>query len=85
MALGSVIVFVIHFSGEAIVAGNQQAVKSLLEVFEWLFEYILEKIGSEASSDVGGEGTHFIIYTLYALSMSVRLVHGVHCGNNKML
>ena len=42
-------------SGEAIVAGDRPAIKSLLEVFKWLFEYILERIGNDSLSSFPGQ------------------------------
>ncbi|ELU06850.1 hypothetical protein CAPTEDRAFT_228536 [Capitella teleta] len=41
-----------HITGDAIVAGDHTAIANLLDVFSGLLEYMLDKIGSDASSVV---------------------------------
>jgi centrosomal protein CEP95 len=39
-----------HITGEAVVNGDPTAIANLLDVFSGLLEYMLDKIGSDASS-----------------------------------
>ena len=40
-----------HISGQAIVNGNREALRHLLQVFEWLYDYMLDKISVVSSSE----------------------------------
>jgi len=44
-----------HITGEDVVDGDQLAIGNLLEVFHGLLEYIMDRIGSDISSDADGE------------------------------
>ena len=41
-----------HIAGYEVANANPDAIRHLLEVFVWLYDYMLEKIGSETSSTV---------------------------------
>ena len=45
-----------HITGEDVARGDRAAISNLLQVFHGLLEYILEKIGSDISTDADGTG-----------------------------